>query len=75
MVLDDYTGMSYDDAYNKLSGLGFNVTKREQTSDQPAGTVIDQNLAKGYKVETVLKGLGEYESIRRLFVEHIKTAR
>ena len=31
--------------------------------------------AKGYKVETVLKGLGEYESIRRLFVEHIKTAR
>ena len=75
VILDDYTGMSYDDAYNKLSGLGFNVTKREQTSDQPAGTVIDQNLAKGYKVETVLKGLGEYESIRRLFVEHIKTAR
>ena len=51
MILDDYTGMSYDDAYNKLSGLGFNVTKREQTSDQPAGTVIDQNLAKGYKVD------------------------
>ena len=34
-----------------MSGLGFNVTKREQTSDQPAGTVIDQNLAKGYKVD------------------------
>ena len=51
VILDDYTGMSYDDAYNKLSGLGFNVTKREQTSDQPAGTVIDQNLAKGYKVD------------------------
>ena len=51
VILDDYTGMSYDDAYNKLSGLGFNVSKREQTSDQPAGTVIDQNLAKGYKVD------------------------
>mgnify|MGYP007129177160 CR=1 FL=1 len=25
------------------------LQKREQTSDQPAGTVIDQNLAKGYK--------------------------
>ena len=31
--------------------------------------------AKGYKVETVLKGLGEYERIRSLFVEHVKAAR
>ena len=31
--------------------------------------------AKGYQVETVLKGLGEYKSIRNLFVEHVKKAK
>ena len=28
----------------------------------------------GYEVQTVLKGLGEYESIRKLFVEHARKA-
>ena len=28
----------------------------------------------GYEVQTVLKGLGEYESIRKLFVEHAREA-
>lgn len=29
---------------------------------------------EGYEVETVLKGLGEYPGIRRIFVEHLKAA-
>ena len=28
----------------------------------------------GYEVQTVLKGLGEYESIRKLFVKHAREA-
>lgn len=31
-------------------------------------------LQEGYKVECVLKGLGEYEGIRRIFLEHLEEA-
>ena len=42
---------SYVILENQLKALGFNVTKREQSSDEDSGTVIDQNLASGYKVD------------------------
>lgn len=48
---------------------------KNDVAGEEAGSWKNVIGAKGYKVETVLKGLGEYESIRRLFVEHIKTAR
>ena len=32
-----------------------------------------QFKAAGYDVEPVLKGLGEYTGIRKLFIEHLKT--
>lgn len=51
VVLENYVGMKYEDAEKKLTALGFKVTKREQSSDEEAGTVIDQNLASGYKVD------------------------
>lgn len=31
-----------------------------------------QFKAEGYNVEPVLKGLGEYPGIRKLFIEHLK---
>lgn len=51
VILGNYVGMKYDEAESKLKALGFNVTKREQSSDEESGTVIDQNLASGYKVD------------------------
>lgn len=51
VVIGNYVGMKYDEAEGKLKALGFNVTKREQSSDEESGTVIDQNLASGYKVD------------------------
>ena len=51
VILENYVGMKYDEAESKLKALGFNVTKREQSSDEDSGTVIDQNLASGYKVD------------------------
>lgn len=51
VILENYVGMKYDEAESKLKALGFNVTKREQSSDEESGTVIDQNLASGYKVD------------------------
>lgn len=51
VILENYVGMKYDEAESKLKALGFNVTKRGQSSDEESGTVIDQNLASGYKVD------------------------
>lgn len=55
VVLDNYVGMTYDEAEQKLKEKGFEVTKREQSSDEEAGTVIDQNLASGYKIDPTEK--------------------
>lgn len=51
VILENYVGMKYEEAESKLKALGFNVAKREQSSDEDSGTVIDQNLASGYKVD------------------------
>lgn len=51
VILENYVGMKYEEAESKLKALEFNVTKREQSSDEDSGTVIDQNLASGYKVD------------------------
>lgn len=51
VILENYVGMKYEEAESKLKASGFNVTKREQSSDEASGTVIDQNLASGYKVD------------------------
>lgn len=76
-----------DQALNQLEKSGakkvviapFMIVAGDHAKNDMAGEEADswKNVigAKGYKVETVLKGLGEYESIRRLFVEHVKTAR
>lgn len=48
--------------------------KNDMAGDEPDSwkTIISQ---KGYEVEAILKGLGEYESIRHIFVEHAKAAK
>lgn len=51
IVLDNYVGMTYDEAKQKLTVLGFNVTRKDETSDKDSGIVIAQNLASGYKVD------------------------
>ncbi|NDO45671.1 sirohydrochlorin cobaltochelatase [Clostridium sp. MD294] len=50
-----------DHANNDICGDGENTWK----------TKI---LSQGYSVKTILKGLGEYEEIRNIFIEHIKSA-
>ena len=48
--------------------------KNDMAGDEPDSwkTIISK---KGYEVETVLRGLGKYESIRHIFVEHAKAAK
>lgn len=46
--------------------------KNDMASDEP-DSWYSQFKAAGYDVEPVLKGLGEYTDIRKLFIEHLKT--
>ena len=46
--------------------------KNDMASDEP-DSWYSQFKAAGYDVEPVLKGLGEYTGIRKLFIEHLKT--
>lgn len=45
--------------------------KNDMASDEP-DSWYSQFKAEGYEVEPVLKGLGEYSGIRKLFIEHLK---
>lgn len=45
--------------------------KNDMASDEP-DSWYSQFKAEGYEVEPVLKGLGEYPGIRKLFIEHLK---
>lgn len=46
--------------------------KNDMASDEP-DSWYSQFKAAGYDVKPVLKGLGEYTGIRKLFIEHLKT--
>ena len=46
--------------------------KNDMASDEP-DSWYSQFKAEGYEVEPVLKGLGEYPGIRKLFIEHLKS--
>ncbi|MFV0394188.1 MAG: Stk1 family PASTA domain-containing Ser/Thr kinase [Coprobacillaceae bacterium] len=47
IVIDNYVGMTYDQAYAELDGLGFKITKVEVEDDATAGTVIAQSKNSG----------------------------
>jgi len=43
----DMTGQPFDQAKANLEGLGFKVARSDVSSDEPAGTVVDQNPKSG----------------------------
>ena len=45
--------------------------KNDMAGDDPESW-YSQFKDEGYEVKTVLKGLGEYEGIRSLFIDHIR---
>lgn len=66
-VISDYLGMDVEKAKEVLNNLGFKVYIDEKQSEKPQGTVIEQSLQKGHKIDpdetdrtitlTVSKGL------------------
>lgn len=57
IIMEDYTGVSYDTAYKKLTKLGYKVEKYEKSDDEyKAGIVIGQSISEGEKQDPNEKG-------------------
>ena len=57
IIMEDYTGVSYDTAYKKLTKLGYKVKKYEKFDDEyKAGIVIGQSISEGEKQDPNEKG-------------------
>ena len=57
IIMEDYTGVSYDTAYKKLTKLGYKVKKYEKSDDEyKAGIVIGQSISEGEKKDPNEKG-------------------
>lgn len=57
IIMEDYTGVSYDRAYKKLTKLGYKVKKYEKSDDEyKAGIVIGQSISEGEKQDPNEKG-------------------
>ena len=50
-IIGDYLGMDVEKAKEALAKLGFEVAVKEEESEKPVGTVIDQSLQSGHKVD------------------------
>lgn len=51
LVVKDYLGMDSTKARDDLNKLGFDVEIEEKASEKPAGTVINQSLKEGYRID------------------------
>lgn len=51
VVLSNYVGMDQNKAKEALEKLGFKVKIEEVSSEQAVGTVVEQSLDEGYKVD------------------------
>lgn len=57
IIMEGYTGVSYDTAYKKLTKLGYKVKKYEKSDDEyKAGIVIGQSISEGEKQDPNEKG-------------------
>ena len=50
-IIGDYLGIDVEKAKEALAKLGFEVVVKEEESEKPVGTVIDQSLQSGHKVD------------------------
>lgn len=66
-------------SYKKVLLTPFMIVAGDHAKNDMAGTEEDSWIniltGEGYEVECLLKGLGEYKTVRDIFLEHIKEAR
>ena len=75
--INDIESAIADTKAKKIRMIPFMVVAGDHATNDMAGdedswkTMMEE---KGYQVECVLQGLGEYPKVRELYVEHLKTA-
>lgn len=78
VTLEGYPMLSDTEARIKKSGAERVVlcplmfVAGDHAKNDIAGDMKEELEAKGYQVETILKGLGEYDGIRAVFIDHIR---
>ena len=51
IVIEDYVGKNYDSVVSQLKDLGFDVKKEEKIDEQSKGTILEQSLDAGEKID------------------------
>lgn len=82
IVVDNYVGMSQNDATAALKKLNFQVTIETEDSDEAEGTVIRQSLSEGYRIDpddndrniTLTVSQGRTYQVRDVFDRTISSA-
>ena len=77
-TLDDVVKMAKDGGYKKVALQPLMVVAGDHANNDMAGDEDDSWKSvftkEGFAVECVLKGLGEFEEIQNIYVDHVKTA-
>lgn len=76
--LDDVISLVQNEKLSKIILLPFMLVAGDHAQNDMAGSKEDswksRFLKEGYKVETIIKGLGEMKEIRDIYIEHINDA-
>lgn len=83
IVVDNYIGMSQSEAEAALKKLGFKVSIETEESEETKGTVIDQSLNEGYRIDpddkdrniTLTISAGKTYQVRDVFDRNINSAK
>lgn len=51
IVIEDYVGKDYDSVASQLEDLGFDVKKEEKIDEKSIGTILEQSLEVGKKID------------------------
>lgn len=51
IVIEDYVGKDYDSVASQLEDLGFDVKKEEKIDEKSRGTILEQSLEVGKKID------------------------
>lgn len=77
-TLEDVMAEVKKEDYQRIILLPLMIVAGDHANNDMAGDEEDSwktaFLSEGYQVECVLKGMGEYEGVQKMFLEHVKDA-
>ena len=73
-TMDDVIRELENNKAKEVTLIPFMFVAGDHAKNDIAGEWKDELEKKGYKVNVLLKGLGEYPAIQELFIQHVKFA-